>query len=56
MIDKLILTIMLTALTFGTHYVSFELGKKYQCTLDKNYVYSMDYSKCIKVGKENIRE
>lgn len=56
MLDKLILTIMILAFMFGTHYAAFEMGKKHQCVQDKDYVFSFDYSKCIKIGKENIRE
>jgi hypothetical protein len=55
MIDKLILTIMTLALICGTHFVSYELGKKAMCTSDKNYAWSFDYGKCIKVGVENMK-
>ncbi len=55
MIDKTIMTIMTISLIACTHYISYELGKKYQCQLDKDYVFSYDYSKCVKIGKENIK-
>lgn len=55
MIDKMIMPLMILSVIFFTHFFAFELGKKNQCTQDKDYVFSYDYSKCIKIGKESIR-
>ena len=55
MTDKLMITIMALAMIFLTHYAAFEFGRKNMCTQDKDYVFSYDYSKCIKIGKENLR-
>lgn len=56
MIDRTVLALMMLALICGTHYAAFEMGKREMCIKDKNYLWSFDYSRCVKVGKENIRE
>jgi len=55
MIDKLMLTLMIVSLIITTHYISYEFGKKHMCEKDKDYVFSYDYSKCVKIGKENMK-
>jgi hypothetical protein len=55
MIDKIITTLMITSFIACLFFVSFEMGKKHQCEKDKDYVFSYDYSKCIKIGKESLR-
>jgi len=53
--DKIILTLMIISSIFTTHFISYEFGKKYQCQLDKDFVYSLDFSKCVRIGKENYK-
>ena len=55
MIDKIVVGLMILGVVFATHFVAFEVGKKYQCTQDKEYVYSYDYSRCVRLGAGNLK-
>lgn len=36
-------------------FISFEMGKKNQCERDANYIYELDYGRCMFVGKDNVK-
>lgn len=54
-VDSVIMFLMIVGMLACLSFISFEFGKKKQCELDKNYVFSYDYSRCLKVGSGNLK-
>lgn len=52
--SKEILVTILVCLALGG-LIGFVLGEKSMCEKDKDYAYSADFSKCIKIGKDNYK-
>lgn len=53
--DSVIMFLMIIGGIACVAFIGFEFGKKHQCQLGKDYVFSYDYSKCIKIGKESYK-
>ena len=56
MVDKIFITIMSIAMFLALMFVSYEYGKGKQCETDPDYLWQRDFGKCVKIGKENIRQ
>jgi hypothetical protein len=54
-VDHIMLTILILALFFTTHFVSYELGRANQCNRDPGFRYSYDFGACIKMNKGDMR-
>lgn len=55
MIDRMILIIMSAGFVFTLVFMGYSYGSKEQCEKDRNYLYSFDYGKCVRVGVEKIK-
>lgn len=55
-LDKIFMTMMSLAMLAALMFVSYEYGKGKQCETDKDFLWQRDFGKCVKVGKENIRQ
>lgn len=55
LIDRLIIMVFTLAIRVVIVLTSYEVSKKVQCEADADYVFSYDYSKCVKIGKENVK-
>lgn len=53
--DKIVFIVLISVALVAVLFITFEMGKKRQCELDRDYVFSYDYSKCIKIGAINIK-
>lgn len=54
-VDSVIMFLMIIGGIACVAFIGFELGKKKQCELDKDYLYEYDFGKCMKIGARNYK-